>query len=205
MWWNYRRTISAWNLSDHHHHHWCSADNRHNGGVKIQDICNNILQILGFTRLKRLQLNRSIFCWHSCPQLLSSPVFIRWSNIKWYFCCLSWGIFKKLATDPLQMQHRGNETNIKMLVYFQEFNLKKLRRLKNNVDMLNRNRYICIFSCFNGTKITKWVQHGADKVFFIIIDSQYNLILFTNILVLWILMKFSPAPRTAAPHLSSRG
>ena len=142
MWWNYRRTISAWNLSDHHHHHWCSADNRHNGGVKIQDICNNILQILGFTRLKRLQLNRSIFCWHSCPQLLSSPVFIRWSNIKWYFCCLSWGIFKKLATDPLQMQHRGNETNIKMLVYFQEFNLKKLRRLKNNVDMLNRNRYI---------------------------------------------------------------
>ena len=143
MWWNYRRTISAWNLSDHHHHHWCSADNRHNGGVEIQDICNNILQILGFTRLKRLQLNRSIFCWHSCPQLLSSPVFIRWSNIKWYFCCLSWGIFKKLATDPLQMQHRGNETSIKMLVYFQEFNLMKLRILKNNVDMLIKNtRYV---------------------------------------------------------------
>ena len=140
------------------------------------------------------------FLWHSCPQLLSSPVFIRWSNIKWYFCCLSWGIFKKLATDPLQMQHRGNETNIKMLVYFQEFNLKKLRRLKNNVDMLNRGRYICIFSCFNGTKITKWVQHGADKVFFIIIDSQYNPILFTNILVLWILMKFSPVPRSSSSH-----
>ena len=57
------------------------------------------------------------FLWHSCPLLLSSPVFIRWSNIKWFFCCLSWGIFKKLATDPLQMPHRGNETNIKMLVY----------------------------------------------------------------------------------------
>ena len=54
---------------------------------------------------------------------------------------------------------------------------------------------ICIFSCL---KVTKWVQHGADKVFFIIIDSQYNLILFANIRVLWILMKFSPAPRSSS-------